>query len=260
MLTRLIIIITIYISGIHTSGAVNVHRVHEGTGDIALVFFHGLAGHWEISFTHPENHTRWFDLITSESSGRGGDRVGSEFHIYSVDYADTFSTNTTIDEISTQVTDRSDFKALFADHNHIFFVSHSMGGLVLKRALVQIQQRGQMRYLNRVIGTVFLGVPSEGSELANLAEKAGGIGRFFLDWLGADLSQVKDLRTVASGNSFLGQLQGDWGEFVEARRNSGFPFVVACAYETKPEVSVFGSDLWPKVNPFFEIFLIRQRT
>ena len=118
-----------------------------------------------------------------------------------------------------------------------------MGGLVLKRALIQIQQRGQTRYLNRVIGAAFLGVPAEGAELADFANRAGGIGRFFTEWFGADWSQVSDMRTVASGNSFLGQLQGDWGELVEARRESGFPFFVPCAYETRPEVSMPGSDL-----------------
>ena len=243
MLSRILAMIVLFFAGIQTSWAANVNRVYEGTGDVALVFFHGLAGHWENSFTQSEDNIRWFDLIRSEGDDRRGGRAGAAFHIYSVDYADAFAANTTIDEIATQVTHRSDFKALFIDHNHLFFVSHSMGGLVLKRALIQIQQRGQTRYLNRVIGAALLGVPSEGSELADLANQAGGLGRFFVTQLGADLSQVKDMRTVASGNSFLGQLQGDWGELVEARRKSGFPFVVACAYENRPEISIFGNNL-----------------
>ena len=244
MLTRLALIVAFLVSGCQSTSALEVRRVYMGTDDVALVFLHGMAGHWETSFTHPDGDVSWFDLIRAVEDVQGTGRTGVGFHIYSVDYQDAFTANTTIDEIATQITQRSDFNALFLDHNHIFFVAHSMGGLVLKRALIQIQQRGQTRYLNRVIGAAMLGVPSEGSSLADLAEDAGGIGRFFVRWMGADWSQVNDLRTVEAGNSFLLQLQGDWAELVEARRQSGFPFLIACAYEKKPEVSVLGEELW----------------
>lgn len=244
MLTRLVLIAAFLVSGIQSTGAVEVRRVYQGTDDVALVFLHGLAGHWETSFTHPDTEVSWFDLIRGVEDVRRAGRIGVGFHIYSVDYHDAFEANTTIDEIATQITDRSDFNSLFFDHNHIFFVAHSMGGLILKRALIQIQQRGQNRYLNRIIGTAMLGVPSEGSSLADLAEETGSIGRFFASWLGVDWSQINDMRTVEAGNSFLLQLQGDWAELVDRRRQSGFPFLVACAYEKKPEASLLGEELW----------------
>ena len=247
---RLLLSIAALFLYVQVSSAVEVVRIHKGTGDVAVIFIHGIPGNPEDTFTH-SNGTRWFDLLKSENAIGGSERDGESFHIYSIDYTDAFESNVSIEEIATQVTVRRDFLSLFRDHNHLFFVAHSTGGLVIKRSLVLLQQRQQNFFLNRVVGAAFLGVPSEGTALADLADQTGVLGNAAVNWLGADWRQIADLRTIESGNTFLLQLQGDWGELAEARRRGGFPFFVPCAYETRPEISLGGMEVLTVVERMY---------
>ena len=210
-----------------------IRHGEQATGGAALLFLHGLGSDHERGFTHP-NGQRWQTLIQREGNRRLGRRRLGGWTFYSIDYSDALTL--AIEEIAVTITGHSRFQSLFHDHNHLFFVAHSLGGLVLKRVLLQMQQRGQTPYLNRILGAALLGVPTAGSPLADAANDYSIFGRPLANWLGVELSQVRELQTVEAGNTFLLQLQNDWNELVERRLRTGFPFHIACAYETRPEV------------------------
>lgn len=174
----------------------------SGNGDIAVVFVHGLGGHPTKSFTNPDTGATWFDLLRSERELDSSGRTGTSVYIYSVDYADAADGELSIEDIATRLTGRGDWDKLFADHDNIWFVAHSMGGLVLKRALLQTDQFSK-RPLSRVRGALFLGTPAKGAELANLVnelESRGLGGEWIARALGFNPAQVREL---ASDNTWL---------------------------------------------------------
>lgn len=209
-----------------------------GNGDIAVVFVHGLGGHPTKSFTNPDTGATWFDLLRSERELDSSGRTGTSVYIYSVDYADAADGELSIEDIATRLTGRGDWDKLFADHDNIWFVAHSMGGLVLKRALLQTDQFSK-RPLSRVRGALFLGTPAKGAELANLVnelESRGLGGEWIARALGFNPAQVREL---ASDNTWLDQLEQDWSVLHGQRKASPFPFFVYCAYEEKPEYDAY---------------------
>ena len=248
MLKTIMLATIIFLAGVQTTVAASIHKVHEGAGDIALVFIHGYSGHPSETFSHSgQNPVKWSDLILSESDVDGFGRHGNSLSIYSVDYTDACDTKISIDDIASQVISHRKFTRVFDDHNHVFFVVHSMGGLVLKRILLQFQQSGQRRYIDRIIGAVFLGVPAEGSDLARYLDKAGGVFAYFsrlvADIFDLSCAQITQLKSHESDNFWISQLQSDWSQLVELRRKSAFPLHIPCAYEAKPEASVFGAEV-----------------
>ena len=167
-----------------------------------------------------------------------GNRRLGEVDIFSVDYSDAFGTNASIDEISTQLARDSKFRQILGDYNHVFIVTHSLGGLVVKNLLLRFRQMGQAKFVGRVIGVALLGVPSNGAPLADLAKskRTGDWGRIATYFFGDNWSLVDDLRSADKAGSFLRSLERQWEDLVKNPRPEERPLYVACGYETKPEV------------------------
>ena len=230
--------------GVSHVHAIMVKVIHEDRDrtDSAIIFIHGVAGDPIGTFTHKDSGTTWFQLIREDGRPLGGDRTGSSFDIYSLDYTDAFESDIGIDEIAKQIRDRSDFKRLFRDYNHLWFVAHSMGGIVLKRALVQMRTAQENRLLDRIRGVSLLSVPSLGAAVADVFRRGCKRAKWLVEIVarivaqpGAGCSSMRDLGLVELGNVFLRQLENDWRELFSARTKSAYPFVVACAYESQAQ-------------------------
>ena len=225
-----------------------IERVRVGS-DVALVFVHGVGGSAD-SFTsddvqHPQTGERigWHHVIHELDGERElpGGRHLRNLDIYALDYSDAFAGETTIAEIAIQVGQHLALEDLIKSHNHVIFVAHSMGGLVLRRLFADYVSKGKARYLDRLAGVIYLGVPSEGAQMANLATSDWLLQEVAAYYIGANSRQLLDLRTVSAGNSLLLAIDIDWGRVLDGRRRSAYPFRAACAYETVSMVNAVGS-------------------
>ena len=208
--------------------------------DRALVLVHGLLGSPSQSFG------KWPQLIASDDTHLPGHGKISDFAVYAVDYEADFASRSTLEDLAKGVSGDLEASPIFRRHRHIWFVTHSMGGLVLKRTLALWKLRGKTVLLDRIIGVGMLGVPSAGAPLADLAA-TGGIGAIatYFGWNGG---LVQDLTTDA-GQRFLDSLENDWIAIKETRDSGAirkFTPIFNCGYETKPELRIVEIVFGPK--------------
>ncbi|MCI0564750.1 MAG: hypothetical protein MN733_40300, partial [Nitrososphaera sp.] len=109
---------------------------------------------------------------------------------------------------------------VFDKFNEIYFIAHSMGGLVAKRILVDLTRQTQIEKLRKVKAVLFISTPAQGVSMAQ--------------W-GSLLSfnpQVRDME-LADFNSYLQSIENQWQNLLRDRGTQLFPKSF-CAYETKP--------------------------
>ncbi|MGY3362088.1 alpha/beta fold hydrolase [Bradyrhizobium sp. 172] len=199
------------------------------SSDRALVLMHGLLGSPAQSFG------KWPQIIAADHTLLPGHGVLSDFAVYAVDYEADFTSRGTLEDTAKGVADDLAASPIFRRHRHVWFVAHSMGGLVLKRTLALWKLQGRTVLLDRILGVGMLGVPSAGAPLADLAAggRAGEVAQLF-GWNGALLNDL----TTDSGQRYLDALENDWIAVRGTRDNGAvrrFTPIVACGYETKPE-------------------------
>lgn len=263
-------------------GVETLRRHPDGT-DVALVFVHGLGGgpcssfesgsavakEKERIFACPEQEPRpapasgrapvsWFTIIERDgSTPLPGGRTMGDVDLYSLGYLDAARGSMSVTEIGERLASDDEFLKILDDYNHVLFVAHSMGGIVVRRAIVRVELSSARARLDRIAGVALLGSPSEGAPLADQVTDigcssvpiVGPILRFFSSgrgkacwgelaarWFGAGWHQISDLRTLDGHNHLLRSLQTDWGGVLQGRH--GKPFLVSCGYETVPEVGI----------------------
>ena len=195
----------------------------------ALVFVHGVLGSPTTSFGN------WPQIIAMDQMDLPDKDKMSDFAVYAVDYQADFQSRMKLDNVASGVADELAGSQIFKRHRHVWFVAHSMGGLVLKRTLVLWREQEKSILVSRVMGVGLLGTPSAGAPLAKLAQTYGvdGLATTF----GWDGALVKDLTT--DGGSYLDALETDWLAFRSARDNAAnrrFTPIIWCGFETKPEL------------------------
>lgn len=187
-----------------------------------VVFVHGLGGDERRTFG------KWLDLMKDDRELVSGQVALSKYSIATLGYPASPADRFTITEIASKLTNDIDEWTRTGDFDEINFIGHSLGGIVIKRLLLN----GAMleKSFEKNSKSVFLiAVPSQGSPLASIF---GRLAR----WIAGPL--VKDLEPI-SMNAFLQQLQIDWRHYVNKRfassRNKIFIF---CAYEKQLTLGV----------------------
>ncbi|MCJ1255882.1 Kinesin light chain 3 [Lignoscripta atroalba] len=160
-------------------GLTVLHPLLESNEDLKvdLVAVHGLNGSPTETWRHPKTKAFWLqDFLPLDVIGA---------RVFSFGYnADVAFGNTTahIDDISRDLL--SSLVDKREDDNEqrrpIIFIAHSLGGIVVKRALFQARIETQYKSIGEsTVGIVFLGTPHRGSEkatygkiLANIATTA----------------------------------------------------------------------------------------
>lgn len=242
--------------------SVRVFEYSRGRSPIAMVFIHGLAGcavpsgqkagQWcpgsQDTFRIAEDQPSWPEIIAADSReiSRGAlrDLLGSvtlrvrDLGVWGIDYnrltrfpCAAFS----IPEVAQAVRAQLEASPVFARYEQVIIVAHSMGGLITKEMMLSwaAGEESRGRFLNRVAAVMLLGVPSQGSPLA----EREGIFAFFRDTLrlhilaNACKRQINDL-FPGDANTYLVDLERRWESMVGARRlkNSLAPLRY-CAYE-----------------------------
>jgi pimeloyl-ACP methyl ester carboxylesterase len=162
-----------------------------------IVFVHGVLGDGTSTWTNGQSY--WPSLITKDPAFDG-------CSIYVYEYPtnlikDTFS----IDEIAENMRLRFEADGI-TSHREIVFLTHSMGGLVVRAYL--LKYRGVS---SRVRFVYFFSTPTTGSEIADLATLISRNSQF---------AKMKPMQSA----DYLADLQRSW-------LDAEFPFPSYCAYE-----------------------------
>lgn len=227
------------------ASVIPVQTQHNGSSDVAIVFVHGLEGSAHDSFKG-EGGTSWADLIKNDLrifvQTSTYSREMSDADIYLVDYSDVFtneSVQVSIDKMAQQVADALRASPAITSHKYVWIVAHSLGGLTVKRVLMEWEAAGYDALLSRIVGVSFLGVPSNGSPVADQVSAIGSIpyGDFLVALFGYNSRHISDLKTTDSTNTYLSDLEDRWADFADrrGRKFKGFPRI-HCAYETDAEL------------------------
>lgn len=223
---------------------VRIRRLAENTlaaSHLAIVFVHGFSSSADDAFRHA-NGTRWGDIIRKDdrliAEGPHFDRPIplSSVTLYDVDYASLTGRTSAagaigIEDISRTIVDNDDFRAIFRRHERVWFIAHSMGGLVIKRALLKLHAADGGAW-RKLLGISLIAVPANGAPLATRASDTT-LGAFFRAIWGLSERQLRELTGIDGGNSYLQAMKNDWALFVDAPDRRGL-IHLACAYEGSP--------------------------
>lgn len=213
-----------------------ISQKNAAPSENALVFVHGFLSNPDDGFTGPGGRS-WLDVVAADTRENpiSGAPPLSTFSTYVIDYRRVFASRSSIEDAAGQVqnvilsTPFEDGLTLLQRHNNIWFVAHSLGGVVMKRVLIRMNDTRYDRGLRRVKGIFLLGVPSNGAPAAGLADYPAveTISRFY-----ADMDVIRGLDPEKAA-AFIGATETAWTNFVERRRDR---FYVGCAYEKSPDL------------------------
>jgi len=167
-----------------------LYPVSENNNDTAVVFVHGLGG-------HPNNTWRKDDLSKSLPELLGLDTSLKEFDFYSYGYRTGLTMSQYAFPDAAELL-YGDIQAQLTDRN-IIFVSHSMGGLIVQKYIINLFKNFNAESLKRVKGAIYLSVPFLGSGWASILPK-----------IGANM-QINSLRKA---NPLLVELEEDWHKYL----------------------------------------------
>ncbi|MDP1946814.1 MAG: alpha/beta fold hydrolase [Nitrospirota bacterium] len=195
-----------------SDGALSFSPTPESSKKL-IVFVHGVLGDPGTSWTN-KTGVSWPDLIK-------GDDKFQNFTVAIYSYDTPFLRRASgIEEIATRLLRQLEDENIFEKFREVYFIAHSMGGLVVKRALVDLNRPSQVKKLQTVKAVLYIATPAQG---ANMAEVSS--------WLSAN-PQLRDMQP-ADLNSFLQALENQWQNLIRDRGAPPFPQSF-CAYETKP--------------------------
>lgn len=188
--------------------------VNQDGGKNLVVFVHGIRDDGEGTFKHPEAEKSWGEMLVEDS--RFSSLDVATFHYSSQLFqGDRLS----ISNVADQLIFRLDSRFL-EQYANIVFVAHSMGGLVVRDALLKNAQLAA-----KVPLVYFLATPTTGSHIAKIGTSIGIRNR-----------QLRALTSFERSN-FLESLNSRW-------RTSPISSQIysLCAVETKPTKGVIVVD------------------
>jgi triacylglycerol esterase/lipase EstA (alpha/beta hydrolase family) len=136
---------------------------HAGKPNL-IVFVHGVTGDAAATWRNAATGALWPQMIADD--GDLGD-----FDVYLAGYdSPLVGRSSTIEEIAQRLLRELRDQGVFERYAQVHFVTHSMGGLITKRMLVELNgsQAGDVERLRRVRTVLFLSTPAQGAEVATI--------------------------------------------------------------------------------------------
>lgn len=183
------------------------------------------SGDWLIDCSGEEENS-WPCLMKEDNDFKkkeddNGKKNGYDFFVASY-RSSALSYSSNISEIANRLLNTLIDRRFFEDYEQIHFVVHSMGGLIAKRMLIQLNQRNDLKKLYTVRSVIFLGTPAQGSGFAA-----------FLNYFSRN-PQFGDMEP-ADVNTYIQTLDHDWQVVLRRRAAEGASYPLAyCGYETLP--------------------------
>ncbi|KAJ5225216.1 hypothetical protein N7468_006441 [Penicillium chermesinum] len=205
-----------------------LHDCQDATVDIC--FIHGLTGDRENTWTADGQSAPWpRTLLPPKLTTARIMTYGYDAYVVRKSVA---GTERLIDHATNLV---HDLTAERAEHNAssrpLIFVTHSLGGLVCKKAILSSRHNPEA-HLRSIFsctkGIIFLGTPHKGSWMADW-------GKISAKALGVVKSTNKSLLDILqTKNQLLEAIQVDFWSMIREQREGGRLIEVTCFYETLP--------------------------
>ena len=176
--------------------------VRQANKDSVIVFVHGVLGDSQSAWTNSNTKAYWPALMKD-------DPYFNDFDIFVVAYPSRLlHSSYTVDELVEVMRRDIDSAGIFAKHKRVYFLCHSMGGLVVRGYLTRYQNRAP-----QVPMIYFFSTPTTGAEIASLAS------------LLSHNRQMQGMLPIDS-NEYLASVQKGW-------LAAQFSIASHCAYETQ---------------------------
>ncbi len=177
---------------------------HAAHSNRVVVFISGFRGDLVETWRNPATGAYWPRLLAEDKDLSG-------FDVAVVAYP-----SEPFEQIARHVENQLLARGIFSRYGEIYFVAHSMGGLVLKRILIDLNAAEKSDAIRRVRLVAFLATPSQGSPAAS--------------WGAAS---YPELAPLTPNSDYLQLLDTLWGYFMRDRKrwSTDLPRA-ACAYET----------------------------
>lgn len=190
------------------------HYVRQWKKPKIIIFVHGVLGDMDNTWINPQAHTSWPELVAS-------DPKLTDYDVYVYGYQSSCEGDeSNITEIANRFRANLIDSGFFSDYKEIYFIAHSMGGIITKRVLSSLNNPSEFDKLQRVRGVLLIAVPSAGAPIASVA-----------GWLSTN-PQFKNMDPKSS-RAYLQAMENDWVSMLR-NRTPGHPFPRAfVAYETK---------------------------
>ena len=151
-------------------------QLHQGRSDLpAVVFLHGLGGDSINTWRHPQASAKsmWLHWVGQDS----------QCDVWTLPYDAAISAwvkqvmafTDLVDHVADRLAIEPGLKG-----KRLILVGHSLGGLVIKKLLVQARTKGDQRirdFFAHVVGLCFVATPHTGSQLADAVLALGGVLR-----------------------------------------------------------------------------------
>ena len=129
-----------------------------------IIFIHGLFGDAHTTWLNKSTQSYWPALFDQDPDLHDG------YAVYVVNYDSPYWERTsTIEEVAVRIHQQLVDRKIFERFKEIYFLGHSMGGLITKRILVQLNRPTESQKLRKVRAVLFLSTPSQGAERAEIA-------------------------------------------------------------------------------------------
>jgi len=207
--------------GASATGHAEYKPINRGDSKSLILFVHGLWSDPATAFKDENTKLSWPEMMANDSEGVRGQIPLSRFAIGTLSYPASKADRLTIPQIATQLLIELTDTGVFEKYENIIFVTHSMGGLVVKQMLVDATSSEQHAVRERTRAVFLISTPSKGSPAANFVRALPKIATGPL---------VFDLKPI-SENTYLQDLDNHWENFLRSRRSS-VNLTVFCAYET----------------------------
>lgn len=215
-----IIAVSLFVVWTSTPAAAEWFWINKNSSDKLIVFVHGLRGDPKESFKGGERS--WPELMAADTERVRASPALSTYSIALVGYPAGGGNRLNLREIAYRLLVELDDGAVLDQYKDVIFITHSLGGLVIKDLLVAARKDNYP--ISKKVAAVFLiAVPSKGTPAAEWALK------LFSEPLMEDLKPI-------DVNSYLQALDDDWNSLV-AKRDARRPRVF-CAYERQPTLGV----------------------
>jgi pimeloyl-ACP methyl ester carboxylesterase len=200
-----LVLILLLVSAADAAGGQYI-RKQEGN-DTVVVFVHGVVGDGTSTWTNPRTKAYWPKLMADDR-----DFAGASIYVYeypSPKVGLTYNVNEVAEDLRLNI----DIDKLLS-HKDIIFLSHSMGGLVVRQYLLKYRQ-----VVPKVKFLYFYATPTTGSPVATLVSVVSR---------NPQLGNMKPMRA----DEYLGNIQRDWLADPVLRALATY-----CAYEKLPTFS-----------------------